>query len=91
MNCRFLIIGPSSGFFKFKLAPNLEKLPTQEEILTPEYIKHLKASLWADGLRLVIEPRVVIDKENIKIFAPCQATMGNNFLETPKTIQEWTQ
>jgi hypothetical protein len=77
--------------FEFKTAPNLEKLPTKEEILTPEYIKHLKASLWADGLRLVLEPRVVVDKESIKIFAPCQATMGNNFLETPKTIQEWTQ
>ena len=76
--------------FEFKLAPNTEKLPTKEEILTPEYIRHLRASLWADALRLVMEPRVVIDKESIKIFAPCQATMGNNFLEEPKTIQEWT-
>lgn len=75
--------------FEFKLQPNLDKLPTKEEILTPEYIKYLKVSLWADALRLVMEPRVVIDKESIKIFAPCQATIGNSFLEEPKTIQEW--
>lgn len=77
--------------FEFKLKPGLEKLPTEEEILTPDYLKHLKASLWGDGLRLVMQPRVVIDKESIKIFAPCQASTGNNFLEEAKTIQEWTQ
>lgn len=77
--------------FEFKLPPNIEKLPTSEEILTPEYLKHLKASLWADALRLVMDPRVVIDKESIKVFAPCQATTGNSFLEDPKTIQEWTR
>lgn len=76
--------------FEFRLNPGLETLPTKEQILTPEYIKYLKATLWADGLRLVMEPRAVIDKESIKIFAPCQASMGNNFLEEPKTIQEWT-
>lgn len=77
--------------FEFSFPPTLEKLPTKEEILTPEYIRHLKASLWADALRLVMEPRVVIDKEGCKIFAPCQATTGNSFLDEPKTIQEWTR
>ena len=77
--------------FEFKLSPYLEKLPVKEEILTNEYIRHLQATLWGDGLRLVMEPRVVIDKESIKIFAPCQASTGNNFLEEPKTIQEWTK
>jgi len=76
--------------FEFKFPPTLEKLPTKEEILTPEYIRHLRATLWADALRLIMEPRVVIDKESCKIFAPCQATTGNSFLEEPKTIQEWT-
>lgn len=75
--------------FEFRLSPAIEGLPTKEQILTPEYIKHLKATLWADGLRLVMEPRVIIDKESIKIFAPCQAAMGNNFLEEPKLLQEW--
>ena len=77
--------------FEFRLNPAIETLPTKEQILTPEYIKYLKATLWADALRLIMEPRVVIDKESIKIFAPCQATTGNNFLEEPKTIQEWTK
>lgn len=77
--------------FEFRFPPTLEKLPTEEEILTPDYIKHLKTQLWGDGLRLIMTPRVVIDKEGCKIFAPCQATMGNNFLEEPKTIQEWTK
>ena len=75
--------------FEFRLAPNLETIPTKEQILTPEYIKHLKVILWSDGLRLIMEPRVVIDKESIKVFAPCQASMGNNFLEEPKLLQEW--
>ncbi len=77
--------------FEFKLPPNIEKLPAKEEILTPDYLKYLRVSLWADALRLIMEPRVVIDKESIKIFAPCQATTSNSFLEEPKTIQEWTQ
>ena len=75
--------------FEFRLSPLLETLPTKEQILTPEYIKHLQVQLWSDGLRLIMEPRVMIDKESIKIFAPCQATMGNNFLEEPKLLQEW--
>ena len=75
--------------FEFRLSPTLENLPTKEQILTPEYLKHLKTQLWADGLRLVMEPRVIIDKESCKIFAPCQASIGNNFIEAPKTIQEW--
>ncbi len=75
--------------FEFKLPPTLEKLPTKEEVLTPSYIKHLQAQLWGDALRLVMEPRVVIDKESIKVFAPCQARTGQNFLDQPKLLQEW--
>ena len=77
--------------FEYRLPPTLEVLPTKEQILTPEYIKDLKVNLWADALRLVMEPRVFIDKESIKIFAPCQATTGNNFLEEPKLLQELTK
>lgn len=75
--------------FEFKLNPTLERQPTKEEILTPEYIKHLSTLLWADSLRMVMEPRVVIDKETIKIFAPCQARTGASFNEEPKLLQEW--
>lgn len=75
--------------FEFRLDPSLKELPTKEQILTPEYIKHLQTLLWADSLRLVTEPRVVIDKESIKVFAPCQARTGANFLEEPKLLQEW--
>ena len=75
--------------FEFKFPPTLENLPTTEQILTPEYIKQLKTQLWGDGLRLVMEPKVVIDKEGCKVFAPCQASMGNNFLDKPKLLQEW--
>lgn len=75
--------------FEFKFPPTLEKLPTKEEILTPEYIRHLQILLWGDDLRLVMEPRVVIDKEGCKVFAPCQAKAGASFLEEPKLLQEW--
>ena len=77
--------------FEFKFRPDLEKLPTKEELLTPDYIKSIKHQLWGDGLRIVLEPRILITKEGCNIFVPCQATTGNNFLEEPKTIQEWTQ
>lgn len=75
--------------FEFRLDPSIKELPNKEQILTPEYIKYLQTQLWGDALRLVMEPRVVIDKESIKIFAPCQPTTGNSFLEEPKTLQEW--
>ena len=75
--------------FEFKLNPTLEKLPTAEEIITPEYLKDLNIQLWADGLRLVMKPRVAIDKEKCIIFAPCQARAGSTILEEPKLLQEW--
>jgi len=75
--------------FEFKFKPTIEKTPTKDEILTPEYLKDLKTQLWADGLRLVLEPRVEIKKEGCKVFAPCQATTGNSFIEEPKLLQEW--
>lgn len=77
--------------FEFKFPPTLETLPTKEEILTPSYLKHLQTLLWADELRLVIEPRIVIEKEGCKIFAPCQARNGATFIDNPKLLQEWTQ
>lgn len=75
--------------FEFKFPPTLVELPTKEEILTPEYINQLKIQLWSDSLRLVMEPRVFISKEGCKVFAPCQAATGANFLEEPKLLQEW--
>jgi len=74
--------------FEFKLSPTLETLPTREQVLTPEYIKHLSTLLWADSLRLVTEPQVRIDKESIKIVALCQARTGQTFLEESKLAQE---
>ena len=75
--------------FEYRFPPTLEVLPTKEQILTPEYIKQIKVQLWGDGLRLIMEPRVFIDKESCKVFAPCQSTTGNSFLEEPKLLQEW--
>lgn len=75
--------------FEYKFPPTLEAIPTKEQILTTEYIKHLQTLLWADSLRLIMEPRVVIDKEGCKIFAPCQARAGATFMEEPKLLQEW--
>lgn len=77
--------------FEFKFPPTLEVLPTKEQILTEEYIKHLQTLLWGDSLRLVMTPRVEINKEGCKVFAPCQARTGSSFVEQPKTIQEWTR
>lgn len=76
---------------EFKFPPTIETLPTKDDILTPQYMKHLQTELWSDDLRLVMEPRVVIEKEGCKIFAPCKARTGVSFLEEPKLLQEWTR
>lgn len=77
--------------FEFKFPATLEILPTKDEILTSEYLKHLQTLLWADSLRMVLEPRVSITKEGCQIFVPCQARTGATFLENPKLLQEWTK
>lgn len=76
--------------FEFKFPPTLEAIPTKEQILTQDYLKSLQTALWADELRLIMMPRVAIDKEGCKIFAPCQARTGSSFIDNPKLLQEWT-
>lgn len=75
--------------FRFEFPPTLVVLPTKEQLLTPEYLRDLKTQLWADALRVVMEPRVNITKTGCDVFVPCQATSGNSFLEEPKLLQEW--
>lgn len=75
--------------FEFAFRPDLAKLPTREELLTPSYIKHIDGELWGDGLRRVTEPRIHIDKTGCKIFVPCVAATGQSHLEEPKLLQEW--
>lgn len=75
--------------FEFKFSPDLKATPTKEQILTPEYINHLKALLWGDSLRMVLEPRAEITKEGCRIFVPCVARTGATFTEEPKLLQEW--
>lgn len=76
--------------FEFKFPPTIETLPTKEELLTTDYLRHLQTQLWADDLILIMQPRVAIDKEGCKIFAPCKARAGATFLDNPKLLQEWT-
>lgn len=77
--------------FEFKFRPDLEHTPTRDELITPEYLKHIDSTLWGDALRRVDEPRTHITKEGCKIFVPCVARSGQTILENPKTIQEWLQ
>lgn len=74
--------------FEFRLDPTKNK-PTKEQILTPEYIKHLQTLLWADSLRMVMDPTVRIEKESIYIAVACQARSGAVLPEEPKYLQEW--
>lgn len=75
--------------FEFKFNPGLERTPTAEELLTPDYLKYIDTQLWGDALRRVMHPRISISKEGCKIFVPCVATTGNSHLESPKLLQEW--
>lgn len=77
--------------FEFKLDPTLKQPPTKEQILTPEYIKHLQTLLWADSLRMVMNPTVRIDKDIMRIAVPCQPRTGATLSEEPKMLQEWMQ
>lgn len=74
--------------FEFKLRPDLRKLPTKEQLITPDYLRVVDAELWGDGLRRVMEPRVKVDKEWARIFVPCVPSAGNSVLEETKLIQE---
>ena len=78
-------------FFPYKMNPELKTPPTKEQILTPDYVKHLKVLLWADGLRTVTEPTVKIDKDSYTIGVACQAANGQVITEQSKYLQEWMQ
>jgi hypothetical protein len=75
--------------FEYNFPPTLEKLPTDEELLTPDYLREIDTQLWSDGLRRVQEPRTHVTKEGCKVFVPCVATTGNSHLEAPKLLQEY--
>ncbi len=75
--------------FEFKFRPDLTETPTKEQLITPEYLKHIDTLLWADALKRVLDPRVEITKEGCKIFVPCIAKSGQSHLDAPKLLQEW--
>lgn len=62
--------------FEYRYLPNGPK-PTKEQLLTPDYIKHLENVLWADSLEMIMPPKVVFYNKGFKIFATCQAKKGN--------------
>lgn len=77
--------------FVYKFPIRLETPPTKEEILTPSYLQFLRTTLWADDLRMVLEPRVHIDNDGYIVMATCQARNGRTFVEAPRLLQEWTK
>jgi len=74
---------------EFALKPGMEVKSTREQILTPEYMRFLQTELWADDLRMVLEPRIEIKENTLHIFVPCVSRTGSNFTEDPKLLQEW--
>lgn len=75
--------------FEFKFPPNMEKPPTKEELLTPQYLRELNTQLWGDDLRMIREPEITINKSGCIVYVACQPRSGSNFLEEPKLLQEW--
>jgi hypothetical protein len=63
--------------FQYARNPAIKRKPTKEDVLTPGYIKYLENGLWADNMEMIMEPKVVIDKKHITVFATCQAKKGN--------------
>lgn len=62
---------------KFKFPPGNKGVPTKEQILTPEYVKHIENMLWADALEMILSPKVVYEKGGFSVFLTCQAKKGN--------------
>lgn len=76
--------------YEWKLNPEVKVIPSEDEILTPDYMKLLNAELWSSGLRLLMKPRVSIKDGMMRIFVPCKAATGQSFLDKTKLLQEWT-
>lgn len=74
--------------FRFALRPG-GAAPTKAELLTPEYLRHLNDILWADSLELFRPPKVVINKTDFRIYAPCVAKKGALVLQKPATLSEY--
>ena len=77
--------------YKFAFNPELKGRPTKEQILTPEYKQYLNKLLWADELRMVLEPKVAINEKEFVVYATCQPRTGATILEKPKLIQEYAR
>lgn len=78
--------------FEFRFPPGMKGLPTKEQILTPEYIKHLEVRLWADEIEMIAAPRVTINSTGFFVFATCQVKKGSilPYNAKPKQLQEIT-
>lgn len=70
--------------FEYRYPPNGLK-PTKEQLLTPAYIQHLENGLWADGLEMILPPKVVFYKKGFRIFATCQEKKG---MFIPREVQD---
>ena len=64
--------------FDYVFPPGNQHRPSEDDILTPGYLKFLEAQLYfVDELDLVQKPKVMIGKDGFKIFATCQARKGS--------------
>lgn len=82
--------------FQFAANPEILKKfkPTKQELFN-SHATQIKHMLWADGLRPLdgISPSVNTSKkrEMYRIFVTCEARLGLNIIEKPKTLQEITK
>lgn len=77
--------------FEYQFPPGIQKIPTEDEILTEGYVKFLESQLYfADELDLVMAPKVRINEKGFRIFATCQARKGSIIpgVSTPQTLTQ---
>lgn len=65
--------------YQYAFAPNLKVRPTKKHLITEDFIKTLEMQLWADGLEMVLEPRVKIGERGFTVFATARAKRGELF------------
>lgn len=68
--------------------PNLPQQPSHAELLE-QNLPRIKAMLWKDSLDLILEPKIVSNKQGgFTIFATCSPRMGAIMYEQPQTLSE---
>ena len=73
--------------FEFKKNPAIKEIT--ETLIAETHQKYIDTFLWKDSLVRIQDLKVIIEKDQFKIFATCQAKAGAVILDKPLKIQDY--